>query len=321
MAAPIRWSVCLVATLWLTMTLPGGRFPVAAQSDLDTLMREVIGRRDENWTKLSQYVLDERERLAIRGADGATLFGEQRDFTWYIRDGFFVRSPVRVNGAAVGDGDRRAAEAAFLARETRRERRRAGPEAEVAPDAGPAAEAGGNDIAALISQGRQPQFISSAYFLRFAFESGRYALVGRETLDGRETLKVEYYPSALFRDSRRPDAERRRNDPVGIEMRRLMNKVSLVTLWVEPDERQILKYTFDNVALDFLPTQWFSRVTDVQASMTMAQPFPGVWLPRRIDARIAGMLAVGRFDVEYETEYVGYRQADVGTKIVPPDRR
>ena len=53
----------LVVTLWLTMTLPGGSSRLAAQSDLDALMREVIGRRDDNWTKLPQYVLDEHEHL------------------------------------------------------------------------------------------------------------------------------------------------------------------------------------------------------------------------------------------------------------------
>ena len=32
-----------------------------------------------------------------------------------------------------------------------------------------------------------------------------------------------------------------------------MNKTALVTLWVDPAEHQIVKYTFDNVWLDFLP--------------------------------------------------------------------
>ena len=32
-----------------------------------------------------------------------------------------------------------------------------------------------------------------------------------------------------------------------------MNKTALVTLWVDPVEHQIVKYTFDNVWMDFLP--------------------------------------------------------------------
>ena len=31
-----------------------------------------------------------------------------------------------------------------------------------------------------------------------------------------------------------------------------MNKVSLVTLWIEPTAHQMVQYTFNNVDLDFL---------------------------------------------------------------------
>ena len=44
-------------------------------------------------------------------------------------------------------------------------------------------------------------------------------------------------------------------------------------------EHQIVKYTFDNVWMDFLPVAWLVRVDDIRASMTMGQPFPDVWLP------------------------------------------
>ena len=52
------------------------------------------------------------------------------------------------------------------------------------------------EVDGILKQTRQPQFISSAYFLRFKFEEGKYALVGREKLDGIDTLKIEYYPDA-----------------------------------------------------------------------------------------------------------------------------
>ena len=61
-----------------------------------------------------------------------------------------------------------------------------------------------------------------------------------------------------------------------------MNKTALVTLWVDPATAQIVKYTFQNVWLDFLPAAWLVRVDDLRASMEMEQPFPGVWLPRGI---------------------------------------
>src|SRR5581483_648485 len=74
---------------------------LSAQSDLDTFMRTVLAGRDDNWKKLQQYILDEREQIELRGPTRRPLWGEQRDYTWYLRDGFFVRSPLKVNGAAV----------------------------------------------------------------------------------------------------------------------------------------------------------------------------------------------------------------------------
>src|SRR5206468_7561297 len=111
----------------------------------------------------------------------------------------------------------------------------------------PAQDPGG-DIGALLKQTRQPEFISSAYFLRFRFEEGKYALVGREKLDGRDVLRIEYYPSKLYSDDhqRREGGSHDQQDPWDAEMQRLLNKVALVTLWVEPAAHQIVKYTFDN---------------------------------------------------------------------------
>jgi len=285
----------------------------AAPTDLDAFMRDVLAKRDDNWKKLQQYVLDEREVIELRGPSHVPIWGERRDYTWYIRDGFFVRSPLRVNGAAVPEAERVRSEREYLERSRARDRRyvegRGGASGTTAASAEPP-----NDTDALIRQSRQPQFISSAYFLRFRFEEGKYAFVGREQIDGHDVLKIEYYPSKLFRgtDRRRGSEEDRSYDA---EFQRLMNKVSLVTLWVEPDTRQIVKYTFENVSFDFLPAQWLVHVDDVHASMTMSQPFPDVWLPRDLDMALAMTLAVGRFDVHYGLEYHDYKKADVTTKV------
>ena len=61
-------------------------------------MRQVVASRDDNWKKLQQYVFDEREQFDLRGPTRMPLWGERRDYTWFIRDGFFVRSPVKING-------------------------------------------------------------------------------------------------------------------------------------------------------------------------------------------------------------------------------
>jgi hypothetical protein len=282
---------------------------VSAQTDLDALMRDVLSKRDENWKKLQQYVLDERESIDLRGPSQTPIWGEHREFTWFIRNGLFVRSPVKVNGAEVGEADRRKFEEDYLKRMERRERRDG-----VKADEAPALDAG-----ALLAQSRQPQFISSAYLLRFKFEEGKFAFVGRETIDGHDTLRIEYYPERLFTGTdRRRHSGSEQDRAYDQEFRRLMNKVALVTLWVQPDARQIVRYTFSNVALDFLPVQWLMHVDEITAVMNMSQPFPNVWLPSDLQINAAMSIVSGQFYVHYGLEYHDYRQADVSTKIKIP---
>jgi len=313
--------------------LVGGAAP-HAQSDLDAFMKHVLAQRDANWRKLQQYVLDEREQMEMRGPSGTALWGERREYTWYIRDGFFVRSPLRVNGASVGEPDRLKYEQAFLDHERAREARAAaGPQA---PEpAAPAPDDAPHDVDGLIRQSRQPQFISSAYFLRFTFDEGRYGLVGRERLEGHDVLRIEYYPDKLFT----PDSRRGRREDLGnpgrtrprertdeayksmdAELMRLMNKSSKVTLWVEPSQHQILKYTFDDLGWNFFPGQWLAQMDGVTASMSMGQPFPDVWLPRSLEMNIGLLMALGNVQVRYSLQYDNYRQADVQAKIGIPDR-
>ena len=322
-------SACVAAMACLPPAL-------LADTDLDTFMRQVLARRDDNWKKLQQYVLDEREQIELRGPGHVPLWGERREYTWYIRDGFFVRSPLKFNGVAISESDRRSYEESYLKRIKARDKRcgrgatsvgtdgvdhqSARPCVAAPSDAPPApsAEEVPRDIDGLIRQTREPQFISSAYFLRFKFEQGAYALAGRETLDGREVLRIEYYPTRMFggtdrRRSEHPasDADKARD----AEFQRLMNKVALVTMWVEPKAHQIVKYTFDNVGFDFLPAQWLVHIDDVKASMTMAQPFADVWLPDALELALAGTIAVGQYDLRYTLDYHDYRRADVTSKV------
>jgi hypothetical protein len=292
---------------------------VTAQTDLDAFMKQVVARRDDNWKKLQQYILDERETLELRGPTRLPIWGERRDYTWYIRDGFFVRSPLKFNGVTISEAERRKYEADYLERQKRREQRSRS--ASASTERSPAADDAPrdvNDVDGLIKQSREPQFISSAYFLRFKFEEGKYALVGRETLDGREVLRVEYFPAKMFTGSNRrrtgkePSADEKAREA---EFQRLMNKVALVTLWIEPNAHQIVKYTFDNVGFDFLPAQWLVHVSEVKATMTVGQPFPNVWLPNGLDVNVALTLAVGQFDLHYGLDYHDYRQPDVTTKV------
>jgi len=97
-----------------------------------------------------------------------------------------------------------------------------------------------------------------------------------------------------------------------------MNKVALVTLWVEPSTHQIVKYTFDNVDFEFLPAAWLVTIDTIKASMTMSQPLPEVWLPKDIDLQAAFTIAIGQFSFRQTTIYYGYREPNVASKVFIP---
>jgi hypothetical protein len=279
----------------------------ADDTDLDAFMAQVLARRDENWRKLQQYVLDEHETAELVGPDHARLFGMSRDYTWYIRDGVFVRSPLRYNGVALSDAERDRYEHEWMARERSRAEGKASPDGAAAPTL---------DADNLSRLGREPQFVSAAYFMRFRFEPGHYAFAGRETFDGRTVYRIEYYPSRLFSEDRDEKAdEADHGDAEERRLERQMNKVALITLWVEPEAHQIVQYTFDNIGFDFMPGRSLVRVETIRASMRMGEAFPGVWLPRRIEGHGTVSLATGEYAASYETRYSDYREAQVKARI------
>jgi hypothetical protein len=330
----------LAVVLAFTAVLTPPASSLRAETDLSAFMRQVLVRRDDNWKKLQQYVLDEREQMEIHGPNHQPIWGDRREYTWFIREGFFIRSPVKFNGVEIGETERSRYEAEFLRRSQARDARldRQGAPPASAPDA--TSRSGGTSsedvqdttprfgeastsVDGLLRQAREPQFVSSAYFLRFKFEEGKYGLVGREVLDGHEVMRVEYYPANLYSrpQQRRMARDHNPQDPRDAEVQRMMNKVALVTLWIEPASHQIVKYTFDNIDFDFLPAQWLLRVDTVRATMTMSQPFPDIWLPRDLELKAAVDVAAGRFDIRWAVEYHDYRQADVTSKVhIGPER-
>ena len=219
------------------------------------------------------------------------------------------------------EDERRGYEKRFLQREETRDRRARAREKDAAAKKGEEPIVVPIDETALLRQSREPEFISSAYFLKFKFEEGKYAFAGRETLDGREVLKVEYYPKMLFSKEQNSRAHRRemgqklKDDNYDAQLEQMLNKVSMVTLWIEPSAFQIVKYNFENVNLDFLPVAWLARLTDVRATMMMHQPFPEVWLPKDVEFYFSAMLAVGEMDARYRLNYYNYKLASATARI------
>jgi hypothetical protein len=331
----------LLAVAGAAGALAGLPVRATAQSDLDALMQKVLARRDDNWKKLQQYILDENERIDVRGPVNMPIWGERRDYSWFIRDGYFIRSPLKVNGVTISEAERRKEEDEYFKRAQERDKQRAragsqGRGGTATADATPAAAAGTPDepnVESLIRQTRQPEFMDSAYFLRFKFEQGKYAFVGREKMEGLDVLKIEYYPTRLF--SHDQDREQRaasagkttKGQQEDAAYEKMMNKVSLVTIWVEPTASQIVKYTFDNINFDFFPGAWLVRVKDLKASMTMSKPFKDakdaakdIWLPRDVDFYFSAMIAIGSVDARLHLDYKNYQEAKTAAHIREPGR-
>ena len=157
----------------------------------------------------------------------------------------------------------------------------------------------------------EPRFISESYFMELTFEPGNYYFAGRETLAGRDVVQIEYYPTDLFDEG--PDS----NDS-GPDTRlvRGFNKTTLVTLWIDPEANQIVRYTVNNTGLDFLPGRWFIRVDGLEASMEMGQPIDDVWLPLRVTVSGRATMALGDFDVTFIREFFDYRKAQTGGRLI-----
>ena len=157
----------------------------------------------------------------------------------------------------------------------------------------------------------QPRFVSEAYFLDFEFEPGNYYFAGPDQLDGRDVLKIEYYPERLFSDEGASITSDDQEDRIEAGF----DKTSLVTLWVDPTSHQIVRFTFDNLGFEFLPGRWLVRLDDLTASMVMSQPIEDVWLPEAIEFRGQLSLATGTFTVTYTRAFSNYRRAETGARI------
>jgi hypothetical protein len=344
-------------------------------------MEKVLERRNENWRTLHDYILSERETFQILGPGDQPLLGQLREFQWFIRDGFLVRSPVKANGATLGAGDRAKYESEWLAKEQAREKKAKDkaaadakkdskdPQAATGQAVDAAVKEGVNELAKEIAAGDpeagkevaamvggEPRFISEAYFMKFPFDPGNYYLAGRETIDGRDVVKIEYYPSKLFSDDKKDGDKKEggtsvtitakgdvkvesteqkpkakpakpakpakadpkktdKGDQMEQEIERAMNKVTLVTMWIDPAEHQIVRFTFDNVDFNFLPGRAIVRVDEAKASMTMGRHFDNVWLPKALVFRAGATFASGSYRFSYEREFYDYRKGEVSARI------
>jgi hypothetical protein len=315
--------------------------PAPVLNDLDAFMAKVLERRNENWRTLHDYILSERETFEILGPADIPLHGLRREFQWFIRDGYLVRSPVKANGVTLSAADRKQYEDRWLEEEKKREADPEGSDKNTKKEL-TISVTGDAELSGFVGQGAEPRFISEAYFLKFRFEPGNYYFAGREHLDDREVVKIEYLPSRMFADephkeepgtatskepAKEPDKARdktprkppRKRDQKEIDdeekIERAMNKTTTVTMWIDPQEYQVVRFTFDNVDWGFLPGRAIVRVDEAKASMSMGRVFEQVWLPREVTFRGSATFAAGTFRFGYAREFYDYRRGEVSAKI------
>jgi len=271
----------------------------AAQDDVDAFMEQVLARREINWQATYDYVFNEVEMLRIRGEEIAALESFEQEYTWYVREGYLVRSPWSVNGVEVGKETREEAELEWIAD---------------------------------VKEDENNARIQRDSFFDFEFEPGNYLFAGREVFEGHEVVKIEYYPTEAFFDdsddnedldeeerTRREERRRERNEDDDFDeeaFEHMFAKTSLVTLLIIPEEHQIVQWTFENVGFEFLPYRWLFRMDELRASMTMHQPIEGVWLPREIRAAAKASTASFDLEVEYARGFGDYKQPAVGGGVV-----
>ena len=267
----------------------------AAQDDVDAFMEQALANREIDWEATYDYVFNELEKLRIRGAEIAALQSFDQEYTWYVREGYLVRSPWSINGVEVDKETREEAELEWIAD---------------------------------VKEDENNARIQRDSFFDFEFEPGNYLFAGREVFEGREVVKIEYYPTdAVFGDDdegerqqrgdRDRDRDRDEDDEFDEEeFEHMFAKTSLVTLLVVPEEHQIVKWTFENVGFDFLPYRWVFRMDELRASMVMNQPIEGVWLPHQIQLSARASTASFDLEVAYSREFSDYKEPAVGAGVV-----
>jgi hypothetical protein len=342
-----RFLIAIALTLAaLMVTAPA---PRAQSSDLEAFMKQVLSRRDDNWKKLQQYTLEEDEIFQVTALNGRKVYGFKREYSWFPNDsGIFVRSPITADGVKVSETDRRKAEADWIKREENRDKARQKRDARAngadGKDTTITVETRGDDVHVsgdseqplpglddLVKANAEPRFVSSAYFMKFKFDEGSYAFAGREKLLGRDVYKIEYYPHQYFRDPpakrearqqheeerAKAKGEKAKNPDKDLDDKidRKMDKVSMITMWIEPKDHQILQYEFSNIDFDFLPGRALVQLDALNAAMKMREAFPGVWLPDTINMAFGMTIALGDINARYDVKYHDYKLAEVKTRV------
>jgi hypothetical protein len=154
-------------------------------------------------------------------------------------------------------------------------------------------------------QGRRGYNLDRESFFGFKFEPGRYLYAGEEQFEGRKVLVIDYCPKV----------DKNHKPEIKDNIAKALEKSILVTMLIIPEDHQIVKMTFDNVSLDFLPARWLVRLNEVKASLIMDKTVGDIWLPREV--AVHGSLSTANMDLalRYSMRFSDYRKTDVKVKL------
>jgi len=280
-----RLKIALILVQSVAFLLPvsfaGSRKAPSAEyslNDLDAFMAKVLKKRAIDKDRLSDYICNETEEMAIAGETIAALESFRREYVWFVRDGHLVRSPVRVNGVKLSVEEQKAAEDDWIKNQ---------------------------------KEGKRPYNLDRESFFGFKFEPGRYLYAGEQEFEGRKVVAIEYCPKA----------DKNHRPEIKDNIAKAFEKSVLVTMLIIPEDHQIVRMTFDNVSLDFLPFRWLVRLNDVKASIVLDKPLGDVWLPREVS--VYGSLSTANMDLaaRYSMRFSSYQKTDVKVKLwFEPDK-
>jgi hypothetical protein len=148
----------------LSNSVAGGQKAPTAGSpanDLDAFMAKVLQKRAIDKNRLQDYICSEREEFEIKGENIAALESFRREYVWFVRDGYLVRSPVRINGVKVSAEEQKAGEDEWIKSQ---------------------------------KQAKRGYNLDRESFFGFRFEPGRYLYAGEQQFEGRKVLAIDYCP-------------------------------------------------------------------------------------------------------------------------------
>jgi hypothetical protein len=276
-----RYGIILLTSCLYGLILPSafGGGPAQAQKtdqgDIDAFMARVLENRDINWEELRHYVFREREKLEFKGMKIAAMESFVREYVWFVRDGYLIRSPIRANGVDVSQQEQAEYERDWLKKNKKKRRS-----------------------------------IDREAFFVFKFTKGSFLFAGRREFEGRRVVAVEYYPT--FSDLDNSQDQKGKQEE---EYQSMFEKTLLVTMLILPEEHQIVKISFDTVGLEFLPYRWLVRLDELRASMTLDKPVGDMWLPKSIIATGSLTTANASLTVKYTREFFDYKRTDVKVRF------